>query len=520
MSECGIGGWNGPLPGDPSSNSILSAVSAFGGIDVFWTYPTTNPFAVAYTKLYRGVTANFADATLLREVAGTYWFDRLESGTYYYWIQFISVHGTPGEVIGPDSASPKSLLDGMLEELTGKIDSGLLAITLKNQLDQISILNANLLEEIFDRETGQTSLADAIAAAQEGIAEAHTFILDEINTRTTETSALAEQIDGIAATLGDDFAAVFTAMTIQLDSLTGTVDAMWVAKVNVNGLVGGFGLHNDGETVEAGFDVDTFWVGRTAGDKVKPFIVSGGTTYIKEAVIPTLTAGKIDTRGLDIRDAMGNVILSAGTPLAAAYASTALRNSNITVNADGTLSGAGGGAVTIAGLDNTVIRSGNQITAGNIATYIAAAAIGSAYIGNLSVDTFHIKNNAITVSQRLTAADASSVNGTAHTAFSFTPPAGGAHIGVYSFTAQPEAGSVDAYGEAIVIADGLWVGYSRFGIRVTGGSAHYSIPVMVPFSAAGGIPLTAIVRAVNNPGGSLIPLDLDDFSLIIMSGKK
>lgn len=459
MSECGVGGWNGPLPGDPSSNSLLSAVSAFGGIDVFWTLPTTNPYAVAYTKLYRGVTADFADATLLREQAGTYWFDRLESGTYYYWIQFISVHGTPGEVIGPASASPKSLLDGMIEQLTGEIDAGLLAITLKNQLDQISILNANLLEEIFDRETGQTSLAAAIAAAQEGVAEAHTFILDEINTRTTETSALAEQIEGIAATLGDDFAAVFTAMTIQLDSLNDIVDAMWVAKVNVNGLVGGFGLYNDGESVEAGFDVDRFWIGRTSADKRKPFIVDSGVVYIDEAAIQKLTFTKL-------RDATGAVMIADGR-----------------IQAD-------------------FLR------------------VDNASIDDLSVSTLKVQDEAITAARFYEAADQTSIDSSFVTVLSATPPAGGGFICTVSFNASPVSGGVDAYGEVQVISDGIPLAWSRFGVRVVAGSVQYVMPVLATFVAAGGSTIDVRIRAVTNPGGSTINVMATEISMSIMSGKK
>jgi hypothetical protein len=74
-------------------------------------------------------------------------------------------------------------------------------------------------------------------------------------------------------------------MTASIDDLTGEVYAMWTAQVTVNGLVGGFGIINDGITVEAGFDVDLFWVGRTSADKVKPFIISGGVVYIDSAVI-------------------------------------------------------------------------------------------------------------------------------------------------------------------------------------------------------------------------------------------
>lgn len=68
----------------------------------------------------------------------------------------------------------------------------------------------------------------------------------------------------------------------------------------------------------------------------------------------------------------------------ASNAPSSVLNSNISIGSNGALSGGGGGAVTIAGLDNTVLRAANPITAGNISTYIASAAIGAAQIGTLT----------------------------------------------------------------------------------------------------------------------------------------
>lgn len=267
--------------------------------------PTTNPFAVAYTKLYRGVNSTFANALLIQEVGGGYFFDPLEAEhTYYYWIEFVSVHGTVGETIGPASATSRGTIQEVIQALTGQIDSGMLATALRSELDQISILNSNLLNEVFDRETGQTSLAAAIADAQAGIAEAHTFIINETNSRVSANTAIVEQINGVAATLGDDFALVAQTLSVDIDAVNDRINAMYTVRLNNNGLIGGFGIANDGVTVQAGFDVDSFWVGRTGPDQVKPFIISGGDVYIDSAVIQTLTADKIN--GYNLKVMSGN----------------------------------------------------------------------------------------------------------------------------------------------------------------------------------------------------------------------
>lgn len=294
---CGTGsGLIGPPPGDPdtSSTSIsLFATAGFGGINVRWTYPVINSHAVAHTKLYRGETSNFAASIERAIVSGNGYFDSEVVGgtTYYYWIRVITVNGTIGDLIGPASATARARSDDILEDLTGKISDGVLATSLRATLDNISMVNANLNQEIFDRETGQTSFAQALEDVSNGVAAAHSFITTEINSRVTADAAIAEQIDLVAVTLGNQVAAV----TISADawigphqSLAGKVTdigALWTAKVTVNNLIGGFGIYNDGTEVEAGFDVDTFWIGRTATDKVLPFIVHDGVVYINKARI-------------------------------------------------------------------------------------------------------------------------------------------------------------------------------------------------------------------------------------------
>ena len=335
VNVCGTGGWSGPLPGDPDNSILLSAVPAFGGIDVSWTYPVINPFAVAHVLLHRGISANFNSSRLLQIVSGNFFYDKLDAGsTYFYWIQIVSVNGTLGDIIGPASATARPLIADLIEQLTGQIDAGLLAQSLKGTIDNISLVSSSLAAEIFDRQTGETSFAQALEDVQAGVAQANTFIATEIDSRISANSAIAEQISLVSATLGGSIAAVSTqltaqatateanaaqitqvatslgnninavstSMTVDVDSVRGTVNSMYTAKVTANGLVGGFGLANNGDSVEAGFDVDTFWVGRTGNDKRKPFIIKDDEVFINQAVINELTFTKL-------RDESGSVMV-------------------------------------------------------------------------------------------------------------------------------------------------------------------------------------------------------------------
>jgi hypothetical protein len=146
------------------------------------------------------------------------------------------------------------------------------------------------------------------------------------------------------------------------------------------------------------------------------------TTYITGSLIVqnTITADKmvtnllssdnVLTRGLTVRDNSGNIILSAGQNLdyTKINPSSGWLNGNITINSNGTLSGAGSGAVTPAGINAVNVNLSNapagilnsnvtlgtlgaggfaylsQITSANATTYIAGAAIGTAQVGVLT----------------------------------------------------------------------------------------------------------------------------------------
>lgn len=319
---CGTGIGNGggsiPLPSDPVGSMTLTAIAGFGGINVRWTMPGINAHALAHTLLFRGTSGNFAASAQVAVVSGNSYYDRIDSaGTYYYWIRPVSVNGTVGDLYGPASATIRTMSDDIMDQITGRISDGILATSLRATLDNISMINSRLNEEIFDRETGETSFAQALIDVNNGVAQAHSFITTAINSQVTSNSAIAEQIDLVAVTLGDQVAAVVISADAWIGphtSLAGKVTnigALWTAKVTVNGLIGGFGIFNDGTTVEAGFDVDTFWIGRSGIDKVLPFVIDGGVVYInkariKDADIDTLKIGGRSATSVDSSNGVNN----------------------------------------------------------------------------------------------------------------------------------------------------------------------------------------------------------------------
>lgn len=310
-NTCGVGSWNGPLPGDPDNNSVLTATPAFGGIDVSWSYPAVNPYAVAHTLLYRGVSSDFNTALLISAVGGSFFYDKSTSPQliqYYYWIRIVSVNGTVGALIGPASAIAKPTIASVIEGLTGQINAGLLAQSLKTEIDKVTLNEQAITEERVARIAANTAYSSVLLQVQAGVDEAYAVITQEITARQDGESALAAAINTTQSVLGNNIASAQTTLQTNINTVDGKVTeigALYTAKVSVNGLIGGFGIYNNGSVIQAGFDVDEFWVGSSQANKRKPFIIVDGTTYIDDAAINKLTFTKL-------RDESGAVVIEDG----------------------------------------------------------------------------------------------------------------------------------------------------------------------------------------------------------------
>jgi hypothetical protein len=287
----------------------LTATPAFGGIELSWTLPLVFPYAVAHVLIYRGLSDDFNGAVFIAAAGGNRYYDKLDSNLrYYYWIRIVSVNGTIGEPIGPASAVARPLIEQVIEGLTGQIDAGLLAQTLKQEIDRIDLLDQAITNETLVRANESEALSQALFQVQAGVDEVYGLFNQEIIARQTGQSALASAIDTVQTSVGANLSSVQVTLQSNIDTVAGQVvniGALYTAQVSVNGLVGGFGIYNDGTQVEAGFDVDRFWIGRTSEDRRKPFIIDNGTVYIDEGVINSLTFSKL-------RDESGNFLVQDG----------------------------------------------------------------------------------------------------------------------------------------------------------------------------------------------------------------
>lgn len=218
-SVCGTGGWTGPVPGDPDDIVLLQATTAYGGIDLSWTFPSTRPFAVAHLLLFRGLTSSLQSAQQIAVVSGNYYFDPIPNNTdvdYFYWIQVVSINGTYGRYNGPASASSVPEIGKIIEQLTNKIDRGLLANALKADIDKINLIESGLLTEVSFRLADDAALSDAFNGLQDVVDDTVALVLSETIARSNAASALANSISDEAITRQN---AVFAESTARINAI-------------------------------------------------------------------------------------------------------------------------------------------------------------------------------------------------------------------------------------------------------------------------------------------------------------
>lgn len=304
---CGTAGYTGPGPGDPSGVTGILAVPAFGGIDVSWGIPGLNGHAVAYYNLHRSTSSDPTTAVRLAQVGGTTHYDRAPvTGSpveRFYWVSSVSANdGVESDLVGPASATARPTIAQVIENLTGMIDAGHLAQTLKDPIGRIDPNRQEYLQKLAEQAEDDDALGVAFSQVLATSEEALAAISEEQIARAGQFEAVAEQNTAVQVALGELYASVNVKMgaVVKTDAQGNPIEtgAIFAPQVDVNGVIGGFGLYNDGTTVEMGFDVDRFWVGRTSdvagGHRgAKPFIIENDEVFINKAMIKDLTVGKL-----------------------------------------------------------------------------------------------------------------------------------------------------------------------------------------------------------------------------------
>lgn len=238
----------------------------------------------------------------------------------------------------------------------------------------LSTINSTLSTHATDISSNSSAITTLTATVNSNNTTLSSAIQTEATTRATADSTNAQNLTTLQSTVNtvnDTLSAALTAEAQTRADETGDLFAQYTVKIDLNGYVSGYGLAStvrDGTpTSEFIVNADAFAVGRPGSDEEYPFIVRSSPTtingvdvpagvYIADAFIAngtitnakignaaidnakianidagkittgflsanridagSITATMIDSRGLSIKDADGNVILAAGSPLA------------------------------------------------------------------------------------------------------------------------------------------------------------------------------------------------------------
>ena len=417
--------------GTPPAPQNLTATGGVYDVFVEWDNPTY--YGHDYTEVYGGSTNVIGDAVLLGFTPGVNYVDTIgPSQSRYYWARFVNTLGTKGPfnsvtgTLGTTAAEVAHLLS----VLTGAITQTQLFTDLGARINLIDgngagSVNARIATETTNRTTADTAIASTVTTLSATVGTNTTAIQTEASTRATETGNLFSKytvkIDtngyvsgfGLASTANND--TPFSDFTIRADrfsiaspsgpGITPVIPfIVTTTTTTINGVTVNPGVYINGAFIQGGSIQGASIAGGTienaklinvsankitgaaleatsfiesaayiAGSQGWKIHANGTAEFAAASIRGQLTAGQIDTRNLTIKDSSGNVLFGAGTSLS---------TSNITGLGALATQNTVSGTTQVTGLGNFSFL--NTITSANISTYIAGAAIGNAYISDLS----------------------------------------------------------------------------------------------------------------------------------------
>ncbi|MDF0540742.1 DUF1983 domain-containing protein [Sphingobium sp. H39-3-25] len=147
--------------------------------------------------------------------------------------------------------------------------------------------NASAINNVSARLNNLAGSGQTVEARVAGLSQA---IVDGDN-------ATASSIQSVNTTLGGQIAGVQQSLTSTINRVGG-VENRWTVTMNANGRASGFGLASNGQTSNFAVLADNFFViDPSSNAGTAPFIVSGGTTYIKNAAIQTAAIDTLKVAG-------------------------------------------------------------------------------------------------------------------------------------------------------------------------------------------------------------------------------
>ncbi len=340
-----------PAPDIPPAPTGAHSMAGIGTAYIQWDIPQFEGYS--HANVYRSPDNNFANAEVLSQSQGSLFVDPLpydldEDGNpigYYYWVTFVTSNGVE-EVEGPPHAvngvfaTPAADPEHMLHLFTGKITSGQLHNTLLAPIQSISGI-VDVQEQLV------ADVAQALAS--------WTVKIDN-NGRVSGVGLMDDGETSTFEILANNFAVIDpndpSKVILGTNNGSAVIDGAYIKAATIKSAA-----------------IESLVVNKITGDQAAFNSFYANTLQVTNAMISgQLSASKIDTRGLVIKDWAGNIIFGSGYDLDW-----------------GRVSGAGkpeDGATVGATIGQDL---GGQITAATASTFIANGAMGTLQVAGGSI---------------------------------------------------------------------------------------------------------------------------------------
>tara|TARA_R100000234_G_scaffold115792_1_gene92115 strand:- start:1172 stop:2884 length:1713 start_codon:yes stop_codon:yes gene_type:complete len=273
----------------PPAPTGLEASGVFTEILVDWNEAQYSNHA--YTEVYRSRADEIGGAVLITTSNSFMITDPVGyDETYYYWVRFVST----SNIKGPFNQT-----------------NGVKATTAQN----VSAVMAELSETLANMPgysvltSADTTNATNIASVTSDVSTLQTTVNSHASTLTSHTSSINSNTSNV------------TSLTSTTASHTGDLNAMFVlqASTESNGsksvagmVIGSNASDGSGAQSYVQFLADKFAIWNGTNSEIAPFIVSGGTVFIKDAMIQNAAISTARIQDLAVEEAkIGNLAVTA-----------------------------------------------------------------------------------------------------------------------------------------------------------------------------------------------------------------
>ena len=273
----------------PPAPTGLEASGVFTEILVDWNEAQYSNHA--YTEVYRSRADEIGGAVLITTSNSFMITDPVGyDETYYYWVRFVSTSNIKGpfnQTNGVKATTAQNVSAVMAE----------LSETLANMPGYSVLTNAD------------TTNATNIASVTSDVSTLQTTVNSHASTLTSHTSSINSNTSNV------------TSLTSTTASHTGDLNAMFVlqASTESNGsksvagmVIGSNASDGSGAQSYVQFLADKFAIWNGTNSEIAPFIVSGGTVFIKDAMIQNAAISTARIQDLAVEEAkIGNLAVTA-----------------------------------------------------------------------------------------------------------------------------------------------------------------------------------------------------------------